>query len=287
MNPWVLLNHLAALMLGIAAVSVAYRLQRIHRHPFLADYVIFLMMSAVWGFVLWTIPGLIDAIRSVSGATPAMTRLPMIAKWFGFPFHLIQLYFLVLMLGGLHHRPVERTFKGIYLAASTVLLVILFGALLNRLGGGNSRIFSVLHAQTTNAYLIFQALAYVGSGLLAAKIPERDRRRTIAGFSWLYLTGFAIYFVMTNWVIPNTLVAPWLSSANHWPPLILLIAALRQGVIERVPAPVSAPPEVFSPRFEWTERERDILDGLLAGRTNRQLAKDLFLSHQTVSSGVQ
>jgi|GEM_PF-4815160 len=44
-----------------------------------------------------------------------------------------------------------------------------------------SRLFAVLHKQTTNAYLVFQGLAFVGSGFLATKITERERRKAIAG----------------------------------------------------------------------------------------------------------
>jgi DNA-binding CsgD family transcriptional regulator len=286
MNPWILYNHLAALLLGIAAVIVAYRLQKTYRHPFLSDYVMVLLLSAVWGFALWTVPGLLDSVHSVYGGNPTFSNVPMVAKWFGFPFHLLQLYFLVLTLGGLQRFPIGRLFKQIYLAAAGIILVVLFAALLNRLSGGYVHLFSILHAQTTYAYLIFQALVFLGSGLRALKIAEPDRRRAIARFSWLYLAGFVLYFILTAWVIPYTAYAPWFFSAYHWPPLIALIIALRKGAVS---GPISSPAvsdDVFSDRFEWTERERDILRGLLAGRTNGQMAKDFFLSHQTVKNYV-
>ena len=66
----------------------------------------------------------------------------------------------------------------------------------------------------------------------------------------------------------------------------LLIAGLRKGAIKDASAAPTPASDVFSPRFEWTEREREILGGLLAGRTNRQIAKDFFLSHQTVKNYV-
>ncbi|MEN6311082.1 MAG: helix-turn-helix transcriptional regulator [Acidobacteriota bacterium] len=286
MNPAVLLNQLAALLLGIAAVIIAYRLQKTYRYPFLSDYLMFLLLSAFWGFCLWTVPGILDSVRSVYGGRPVFSELPTVAKWFGFPFHLLQLYFLVLALAGLLRLPVGRTFKRVYLAGSMVILIVLFGALLDMLRGGSKDVFIFLHAVTTNAYLIFQALAFLGTGLLASRIAEPGRRRATARFSWLYLAGFVLYYVMTARVMPSIAASPWFFSAYHWPPLLALIIALRKGMLESLPAFPDEPDGVFAARFEWTERELDILRGVLAGRTNRQMAHDFFLSHQTVKNYV-
>jgi DNA-binding CsgD family transcriptional regulator len=118
------------------------------------------------------------------------------------------------------------------------------------------------------------------------KIAEPDRRRAIARFSWLYLMGFVLYYVLTSWVIPFTAYAPWFFSAYHWPPLIVLIIALRKVTFSSLASSPAQSEDMFSTRFGWTERERDILRGLLAGRTNGQMAKDFFLSHQTVKNYV-
>ncbi len=284
MAPGILLKYLAALLVSFAAVVAAYRLLKKYRHSFLSDYTVFLLLSAVWGFALWTIPGFVEAAKAASGGAAALSRIPLVSKWFGFPFHLVQLYFLALTLAGLLGIAVTKTFKRTYLAVSGIITIVLFGALLNMLGGGGKDLFAVLHAQTTNAYLIFQALLFVWAGLRAPRAADPRRRSAAGWFSWLYLAGFAAYYAVTSWATWKGATGAWLIGAYHWPPLIVLAATLRRArFLATLPAEAA---EDILTRIGLTGRERDILSLLLAGRSNRQIAKDLFLSHQTVKNYV-
>ena len=199
MDPGILLSSLGALLLGLAAILVAYRLEKSHRHPFLAHYVMFLVLSAAWGFALWIVPALLSAFGPAAGRS-GFHGLPLVSKWFGFPFHLLQLYFLVLLLSGLLEQPVSRVFRRVYLAASAGVLVVLFVALLDMLRGGNKDVFDALHAWTTRAYLAFQALIFAWAGLRARGARGVDRQRAIGCFALLYLAGFGTYYALTSWV---------------------------------------------------------------------------------------
>jgi DNA-binding CsgD family transcriptional regulator len=289
MEPGILLSHLAALFLSLAVLAVAYRLSKAYRRPFLSDYAIFLLLAAVWGFALWTIPGFINAAKAAPGGSAAFLRIPMVSKWFGFPFHLLQLYFLALTLAGLLEIRVKRSFKRIYAVTAGIVLAVLFGALLAMLGGGRKEPFAFLHALTTDGYLVFQALLFLWGGLRARRIADAGRRWTAGWFSWLYLAGFAAYYAVTTWVTWSGGAGSWLMAAYHLPPQIILLVALRRGRLAAAPEAAAAPlvaAAEFLARFGLTERERDILGRLLAGRSNHQIAKDLFLSHQTVKNYV-
>jgi|GEM_PF-6052954 DNA-binding CsgD family transcriptional regulator len=291
MDAGILANHLAALFLSFAALLAAFRLMKRHRLPFLSDYAAFLLLSAVWGFALWTIPGFLDAARALPAGSPGLSRVPLVAKWFGFPFHLLQLYFLTLTLAGLLRIKVKPSFKRAYAAAAAVVLAVLFAALLTMLGGGRRNPFAFLHAQTTNAYLLFQALLYLWGILRARRIEEEGRRRAAGWFSGLYLAGFAVYFAVTSWVTWSGGIGSALIGAYHIPPLAVLAVALRRGHLAAEPAAAPSPTasaavEAFLSHSPLTEREREIVGRLLAGRSNREIARDLFLSHQTVKNYV-
>jgi DNA-binding CsgD family transcriptional regulator len=289
MDTGILLENLAALLLSFAALLATLRLLKSYRLPFLSDYAAFLLLSTVWGFALWTIPGLLDAARALPSGSPGLSRLPLVAKWFGFPFHLLQLYFLVLTLAGLLGMEVKRSFKRAYAAAAAAVLAVLFAALLTMLGGGRRNPFAIIHAQTTNAYLLFQALLYLWGILRARRIGDAGRRRTAGLFSGLYLAGFAAYFAVTSRVTWSGGIGSALIGAYHIPPLVVLAAALRRGRLAAEPAAAPAPTaavEAFLARFPLTEREQEIVGRLLAGRSNREIARDLFLSHQTVKNYV-
>jgi DNA-binding CsgD family transcriptional regulator len=286
MDPRILFNNLAALLLSLAVLIAAYRLLKTYPRPFLSDYTVFLLLSAVWGFALWTIPGFLEASKTASGAVAPWHKLPLLSKWFGFPFHLLQLYFLALTLAGLLEVPVKRSFKRIYAVTAGVVLIILFSALLKMLGGGPKNVFNLLHKLITDAYLIVQAALFLWAGWGALRIDDPGRRRTAGLFAWLYLAGFAVYFSGSTWI--NWRLGPWLMSAYHLPSLIILALALRRGRLKAAPpdAAPAAAAEEFLARFDLTKREHDIVGCLLAGRSNREIAKDLFLSHQTVKNYV-
>src|SRR5512136_2745280 len=100
MGLWPLAVHFAALLTAVVCIAVASRLQRQVGDAFMSDYVVFLVLSALWGFVLWTAPWLIGLEGAAAAPAGLSVRAVTAIKWFGFPFHLLQLYFLVLAVGG-------------------------------------------------------------------------------------------------------------------------------------------------------------------------------------------
>lgn len=205
--------------------------------------------------------------------------MPLTAKWIGFPFHVLQLYFLALGLAGLVNAPVTRTFRRVYAGIAAAVSIALVAGLLVMLDGGARGIFPVLHAQATNAYLLFQAGLFAWAALRALRLEDPRQRRSICLFSGLYLAGFAVYFGVSTWVTWRA--GAWLIGAYHVPPLIVLAGALRRG---RLGSPAEALGSLAE--RDLTEREEEIVGLLLEGKSNRQIARDLFLSHQMVKNYV-
>lgn len=291
MDVEILFSHLVGLFLSLAVLLAAFRLMKRHRIPFLTEYTASLLLSALWSFALWTVSGLLDAAGGFAGGQAGISRIRLVSKWFGFPFHLAQLYFLALAIAGLLGVGIRRIFRRAYAATAVVFLTILFVALLNMLGGGRRSFFAFLHEQTTLGYLLFQALLYAWGILYSRRIGDAGRRWAAVRFSGLYLAGFIAYFSLTNWLTRSAAVGSALMAAYHIPPLIVLVIALRRGYLaaepKTAPAPAaSAAVEAFLARSPLTEREREIAGRLLAGRSNREIARDLFLSHQTVKNYV-
>jgi DNA-binding CsgD family transcriptional regulator len=278
--------YIAAPMLALAGIVLAFRLRRLRGEPFLSHYLAFLALSGLWGLALWTFPGLLRFLVASHAPPFALSPVILASKWIGFPFHLLQLYFLILTLAGILGRPVSKTFKMIYISVSISLAAALFIGLGLRLQGSSRPLFSLLHEWTTNLYLAFQGGVYVWGLAGASQQTDRGIRRTAAAFSGLYLASFGAYFLLTEFSIVN---APWggiLFSAVHAPVLAYLY--LDRRVVSPPPAPAPAGPAFnsFCDRFELSSRERDIVRRLLEGQPNRQMEKELFLSLQTVKNYV-
>lgn len=102
---------LAAPLLAMAGIAFAFGLRRSAEEPFLRDYLVVLALSGLWGFVLWTFPGLLRLLVAEKAAGPGLSSVISTAKWFGFPFHLLQLYFMILTVAGILGRTVSRAFR--------------------------------------------------------------------------------------------------------------------------------------------------------------------------------
>ena len=110
-----LIIYFSALLLGCITIFTAYFLHKTYKLPYLSDYVYFLLLANVWGFFIWIAPDLLKIFES-DGQGPFISyKMISVVKWFGFPFHLLQLYFLVRMLWGMMDLPVRRLFKNIYI----------------------------------------------------------------------------------------------------------------------------------------------------------------------------
>jgi len=279
--------YVAAPMLALAGIVFVFGLRRSTGQPFLSDYLAFLTLSGLWGFVLWTFPGLLRLLAAETASPRGLSAVISTTKWVGFPFHLLQLYFLILTLAGILGRAVSRGFKRVYFSVSALLVLALFAVLGLHLRGTNRFLFPEMHRWVTDFYLAFQAAVYVWGLVRAAKLADRTLKKTAGAFSGLYLAAFGAYYFLSNFDIVSRAGAGILFSAVHLPALVFLFFDLRRrSFAPPGPVPQGASLDEFCARFGLSPREKDIVRRLLEGQPNRQMEKELFLSLQTIKNYV-
>jgi DNA-binding CsgD family transcriptional regulator len=263
-----LLGFVLCLSLTAGGLLVVFRFRQTRRSPHFHLLQYFLILLYVYGYYgLWSGIALagfmdIDNVERVAGLLAQM----------GAPFYLGALVMLLLWTARVHARPAGPLF-GLVAACSSVMLLLLqmlgwTGAdLLHRLGASVAVAVAGLQAlvllqgrQRASTPVVTPrglpwlcALAAL-AGLI--HLPALSPLRTLASFDALFLPVF--FFANTALVVVYTYQAP---QALMQPRLTLDAFLLKYGI---------------------SRREADILRGIYAGKTNQEIASELFISLQTV-----
>ena len=65
-----------------------------------------------------------------------------------------------------------------------------------------------------------------------------------------------------------------------------MMARLLDRLVESRPGPPPAPEPPEPPTYDLSPRERQVLEGIVHGKTNRQIAQELFISEKTVKNHI-
>jgi DNA-binding CsgD family transcriptional regulator len=255
-----------------------------HRHHFyyLAAFHAFAFYS-LWGQVL------ARALLASTDADAAVIELVAgFLPVFGVPF----LFVSWLMLLSMAFSMFGKVFKTRWLLLHTGVFL---GALL-----GAWVVFRVLQGDAASAVpnlglieagtMIGAELLYFG-GFLALVVRcgagyDRDKRRILSRFSALLFAGFAARSLLAGLALvdirlsPVTLLAYF---ASNLPALLYLRASADRAFQPVKAVQVSnAGMEHMFERYGVTKRERQIVQKICLGKTNQQIANELFISLQTV-----
>jgi len=280
-----LLCQFLALSGAFVGVAAAYRLRKTVGDPYLSEYQTFLILSGVWGCLLWTVPSLfLGVLLKDPAGLFAYNRAVLVLLWFGFPFFLLQLYFLVLTVETLLGRTVRRAFKRAYWSVAPLLFAV-FVLVKNRIrrDEGIAEI-SIWFSLIIVFFMAIQTILMNWAFWRSRGVRDARRRRTARGFSGAYLLSFSLYcLAAVAGLFPPHILA-LVFSACHVPALVFLFRdARKRGRLENGEEDDL---DLFYARFELSPRERDIVRLLLEGTSNREMARRLFLSPQTVKNYV-
>jgi DNA-binding CsgD family transcriptional regulator len=263
---------LAALGSGVAAVSVTLAID-LGRHRRLATtWVGFL--SAIW-IILFSF-----AIFEFSG----LVGDPVWLEWIGqvvngagsLTYMFVAPFFYHAVLGA----PVTRWIAVLYRFVASITIC---GVLLLFVPAVRSAALIVLNG------LLFLVVLY-GIALIALqyrRIPERSLRRAILVFVGLSAVFFPpMYVESAAWLGQRALgAATHLALPTFYLILTILAVPFARSRIARpaylVDGRVSTE---FAEEFGISAREREVLDKVAAGFTNRQIAKSLYISPKTVEN---
>jgi DNA-binding CsgD family transcriptional regulator len=263
-----LLGFVLCLSLTAGGLLVVFRFRQTRRSPHFHLLQYFLILLYVYGYYgLWSGIALAGFMEIDN-----LERVARLLAQMGSPFYLGALVMLLLWTARVHERAAGPLF-GLAVATSAVLLLLLQGVgwtgadLLHRLGaafavavaGLQTLVFLQGRQRAPAPVVTPQGLPWLcGLAALAGLIhlPALSPLRTVAYFEALFLPVF--FLVNTALVVVYTYRAP---EALMQPRLTLDAFLLKYGI---------------------SRREADILRGIYAGKTNQEIASELFISLQTV-----
>jgi len=291
-----ILGYLGLIILaGVAAVWTAHLYRK-----FRFRYLLYLLISILFylGFGFLSVVGSYMALEALAGqATPGSAR------------ETVRLLFNVMAI------PLAT-------GGSFALILMACDILRLRFSAAAKAAFFVIHAAAFGAYVFFAnrfirapeigtlviadnillVFSFIMLGLPALmsllvilrsdRIDDEKLRRTLVLFSGLYFAGFVARFALAHLIPVSRFTCfshPVLEFTVHWPPLLVLGLFLERHYRIEVkpdrPDTARGLEGVFE-RFSISPREREVVRLLLAGKSNRDIERELFISLKTVKTHV-
>jgi DNA-binding CsgD family transcriptional regulator len=284
-----LLLYLLSLAVVVTACWLALGLVKAFRLHFLSSYLGFLVTINIVGLLNLVVSDLAPTLlRDISPLS--LETVYILFGLIGFPLIAVALYFYLTFITGILDEGLSPVFRIAYI----VLWIVLFGGLLVR----------IHFALEQKSFLIGQIMSLVSGaiifiipiGALIYLIFRTVRSSRTAGKKGLmtfavisivcYFLFFAAFFFLQRgwiflWAVPFCLL-----TASILPVLVL------RKILSRYGRPIL--PETFADpgmqrfraNFQLSAREGEILDLLLKGKSNKDIERELFISHHTVRNHI-
>jgi DNA-binding CsgD family transcriptional regulator len=281
---------LAAILASALLLGFSFALRSRHNARYLDLYFYFIVAVVSYGFVNWIGPSIVAYFTEL-GADKSTDAILVFAA-FAVPLSLVKLYLFVVLLLGLLERRLSRLLAQMFYVIA-LLSTALAGFLLSRdfgsAGLGNSRSFLILFGVLVVA-LSYLAIVHFLSRIdsLKSEPLEKHARR----FGWSYLVGYFVYtspyylayFVVFPWY---QTISPYVYYAMHLVPLIFLRQFVLQQQRESSASAIGpADLDSVTSKYGISNRERTILALVLEGKSNNEIADQLFISHNTVRNHI-
>jgi DNA-binding CsgD family transcriptional regulator len=281
--------YLAYLAVIASATWFGMRLVRNFRLYFLSAFLGYLA-----AFDLTVLINLVvnDLSASVLRSVPVQTlsRVYILFGLVALPLMMVSFYFLLVFVFGFLDRELSTAtrlaYTGLWVAFAVVFLLRVRSEL-----GPHPRPYAQtlsLVASTLILLLPLAALGYLGFRVWRGRAAAEFKGT--GGFAAASLAGFLLFFftLFISQLWPSLLwFSPLFLLAANFLPLLTL-----ERVLKRLYRPIPHGPGIapalagFSARHHLSEREREILHLLLAGKSNGEMSRLLFISGHTVRNHV-
>ncbi len=284
-TPAVLL-FLFSVFAGASLIAFSFRLKLRHPAPYLDLYFYLMVATASYGFVNWVGPALHVYFSELTPQRSSASIVLFVAG--AIPLVLAKLYLFVRLLFAILRQdfpsPLARIFPPV-----CVLVLIATGYLIAK----DYRTESYDHL---GRFMLLLGILVIVADYLAVgyflsrtdRVADERRRRHARNFGWAYLVGYFVYaspFYVSIWIALPWYqdFAPYLYYLMHLPPMLFL---RRFSEVEVADHPPERDPAGLIGEFGISRREGEVLELLLAGNNNRQIAEQLFISPNTVRNHI-
>ena len=291
MNLITLLLYMLSIISVILTCYLCYSLYGRFQLPFLLHYLYYVSAFLVAGFID-LVGRHLAATMLVSQEPPTIMLLSHLFAFLVYPFIPLAIFFFTSFLMGFISETLRARFRYIYGSFWALLFLLLVLATKTFLGtrdaGLSTFLFVVLDNIPYVSYLLILLLGLV----LSRDLEDRNRKRAMRVYCLLCLAGFAITWSLskrwTGFFISPQPLHIFLYFSHNLPSLVYL----RYHFMRFPPEPAGVPLmqeadlEGFYERFELSKREREIARLMLTGKSNKEIAGELFVSTHTIKNHV-
>lgn len=284
-----LLLYILSLAVVVFACWIALDLVKTFRLYFLSSYLGFLIAINMVGLLNLVVSDLAPTL--LTNISPlGLETVFMLFGLVGFPLIALAFYFYLTFIAGILDRQMSPAFRIAYI----ILWILLFGGLLIRIQHAlkekDSQLLQTLNDASGLVIMLIPIAALVYFMLQTVRISRAGGKRELVIFVLVSLLCFVFFFAgflfsqtgsASRWAIPFCLLV-----ASIAPILVLKKVLARYGRPIRLETFEDARMQQFHDKYQLSAREGEILDLLLKGKRNKDIERELFISHHTVRNHV-
>ncbi|MFC2165855.1 LuxR C-terminal-related transcriptional regulator [Acidobacteriota bacterium] len=284
-----LLLYIVSLVVVVISCWLALDLVKTFRLYFLTSYLGFLVAINGVGLLNLVVSDLAPAL--LTNISPLeMETIYMLFGLVGFPLIAIAYYFYLSFITGILDEGISSHVRIAYI----ILWILLFGGLLIRiqyaLKEKDSKLLQILNNTSGLIIILIPVGALFFLMLQTVRGSRAEGKRGIVILALVSLLCFVLFFAgflfsqagsSNRWAVPFCLLV-----ASIAPILVLRNVLTRYGRPIRLEAFQDTRMQQFRDKYQLSVREGEILDLLLKGKSNKDIEKELFISHHTVRNHV-
>lgn len=275
--------------IAIASILIGHSFVLTYNTDFHRNYLYYLI--TFYSFAIYAIWGQIIMRALLSSIDTDSEQIGIIANFLpilGVPFLLISWIMLIKMGHSLIEAPVKNNLIRIHFIIFLVLVPLVWASY--TLWDKSNWVYGQELAYLQVAIISFIELVYllffITTVLRGLRIQNRSNPQIVKRFTWLILLAFLIRTV----VIPFHFGSPWIIAplilvyflSNFIPLFYLKLNSDLAFTPIYAENPVEEKKALIYKKYEISKREREIVEQICKGKTNQQIADELFISLQTV-----
>lgn len=283
--------------LGAAAgtIVLSQKLLKRYGYKFLNYYFLYIIFFYVYGFLNFT--GRLMVAQIFEESTSTLHMASQVVAVTASPVLIISLFFAVSWIRELAGKRIPIILKSVYWTVQTILLAAFFYGVANLVRTKDystaGPVFQVVVGVELFVILLILVQIYLGTGSLADKTRKRLARNLghiyLGCFSLMVIIGYIIripFYIYPD-ILSYQVVVTFLFFFINIPPLFYLNIFLKKnhGKWGAHPPDPARLANLYT-RHNVTTREQEIIALLMNGKTNEEIADELFLSHKTIKNYV-
>ena len=281
-------TFILCLGMTVLAVLVSRQLLATYAADFLRHY--FYYLAAFHAFAFYSLWGQIVTRALLASIQVDAAAIEVVARFLpvlGVPFLFISWVMLLNMACSMFGKTFEPAWHSLHVA---VLALLLLGSWLAvrwlQAGAGSPANLGLIEAASIIAFELLYFSAFLVLVWRFGAAVTADKRRILRTFALLLCGGVAVRSLLAGLVLVDVRLGP-ISLLCLYASNLPALTYMRTNA-DRVFAPIKAESatkigmeHVFD-RYGVTKRERQIVQQICLGKTNKQIAEELFISLQTV-----